>query len=99
MSFIDDILRGFGMGPKPDVRTPEERLEELRQQADDAEKLSAQTKEAFELKKRIAQANFERQKVLSQANAGKKQGLSRTQTIVGGIIVLVVIILFVKSCM
>ncbi len=100
MGMLDDMLRLVGLGPKvePDTRTVDEKLQDLKQQAEDAEKLANQTKEAWDYKKRIAQAQNERQKILLQAGGGQKKGLSRGQLIglcIGAIIFLIIL---VKAC-
>ncbi len=98
MSIFDEILAMIpGRKPK-DTATPEERIEELKKQAEEAEKLASQTKEALELKKRIAAANTDRQRYLLQSGGSAKKSYLMTQKIVVGVMVIVFIVIIFKSC-
>ncbi len=98
MSMLDDIKRMLGFGPPPDTRTVEEKLKDLKEQAEAAEQLAAQTKEAWEYKQRIRKAQQERNQILVQAGGGKKQGLSRNQLIGLCIGAIILIAIMVKAC-
>lgn len=95
-----DIVGGFnrllGLGPK-DVQTPEQRVAQLKQKAEEAEKLAEQTKEAVGYRKRIATAEFERRKALNESG-GTKKGLTGTQLLVFGVLALVFVVLLFKAC-
>ena len=98
MSAIRDFLVSLGIIKPKDYRTREEIIDDLKKDAEAAELLAAQTKEAFELKKRIVLTENERQKVLTLSGGTVKKGPQGLQTIVIVVFVVVVFAVLIKSC-
>ncbi len=96
MGMFDDFMRMIGLGPK-DTRTREEMLDDLKKDAENAEALRDQTKQAYEYRKRISEANNERQKIVNQARGGKR-GMTTGQKLLFAGLALIFIIILIKSC-
>ena len=96
---LDDVLKSLGLGAK-DMRTNEQKLQDLKDEAEEAERLAGQAKQAGEYRKRIAAARVEHRKALTEGGAAvpKKSGMSRTQLIVFVVAIVIVFFLLVKSC-